>query len=349
MPLIIDVVTGARPNFMKAAALFAVANDFPSLQLRLIHTGQHYDLTMSDAFFKDLKLPKPACHLGVGSGTHGAQSANIMMGYEKWAVKNRPDMCIVVGDVNSTVACALVAAKLGITVAHVEAGLRSFDRTMPEEINRVVTDSISDLLFATEPPGVINLAREGRPSEAIYLVGNVMIDTLLRLRPKAEKLHYYRKSDVTIKEYTYLTLHRPSNVDDGQVLRGICDQLSWLASQMPVIFPVHPRTRKRLESQGLYAKLKAVRDIHLVDPISYVESLSLILNAKVVVTDSGGIQEENTVLGIPCLTLRLVMDIADGRYPRQACSIPYWDGQSGRRVLNIICGRHGVLESDNGL
>lgn len=363
--MIIDVIVGARPNFMKVAALFAVAEEFPSLRLRLIHTGQHYDATMSDVFFRDLGLPEPVCHLGIGSGSHAYQTAEIMKGYERWISLNRPDLCLVVGDVNSTVACALVAVKAGIKVAHVEAGLRSFDRTMPEEINRVVTDSISDLLFASEPSGVANLAREGRPASGIHLVGNTMIDTLLRMKTKAQEIRLNQNLGVAANQYAYLTLHRPSNVDDLVVLAAISEQISWLATEVPVIFPVHPRTKERLQAGGMYERLARIPTIRLIEPVSYLESLSLMLSALLVVTDSGGLQEETSALGIPCLTLRenterpitveegtntligqdwalfraCVKKVVRGEYTKKGSAIPYWDGLAGKRILGICAER----------
>jgi UDP-N-acetylglucosamine 2-epimerase (non-hydrolysing) len=361
--MIIDLIAGARPNFMKVAALFVRAGEFPSLDLRLVHTGQHYDAVMSDVFLRELALPAPSRHLGVGSGSHADQTAGIMKGYERWVGESRPDLCVVVGDVNSTLACALVSAKIGIRVAHVEAGLRSFDRTMPEEINRVLTDGVSDLMFASEPSGVENLKREGRPESGIHLVGNTMVDTLFRMRPRAESLSACRRFGAEPKGYAYLTLHRPSNVDDAAALREVCDQVVWLGERMPVIFPVHPRTRRRLEESGLSARLSGPR-LHLIEPVGYLESLSMVIDARLVVTDSGGLQEETTALGVPCLTLRenterpitvakgtntligrnwplfqtCVKQIGEGSYPHKRSQIPYWDGNAGRRIL-AICER----------
>jgi UDP-N-acetylglucosamine 2-epimerase (non-hydrolysing) len=361
----VDVIAGARPNFMKVAALFAIAADFPTLTLRFVHTGQHYDFKMSDVFLQELGLPEPDRHLGVGSGSHAHQTAEIMKGYEAWVTESRPALCLVVGDVNSTIACALVAAKLGIRIAHVEAGLRSFDRAMPEEINRVLTDSISDYLFVSEPSGVANLADEGRPASAIHLVGQVMIDTLLRMLPKAEALHTYKTFDLPDGEYAYVTLHRPSNVDEPAALTAIVDQLGWVAQRMPVIFPVHPRTRARIESAGLQSVLGDIRNLRLVDPVGYLDSLSLLKHAAVAITDSGGLQEESSALMTPCLTVRenterpitiaegtntlighdwalfrrCMEQIMDGAYKRPAGAIPYWDGHAGRRIMTVLAGR----------
>jgi UDP-N-acetylglucosamine 2-epimerase (non-hydrolysing) len=356
---IVDLIAGARPNFMKVAALLAVAPQFPMLEIRLVHTGQHFDALMSDVFFKDLGLPDPVCHLGVGSGSHAIQTARIMEGYGGWVEQHRPDLCIVVGDVNSTVACALVAAKEHIAVAHVEAGLRSFDRGMPEEVNRVITDSISDLLFVTEQSGVDNLVREGRPNEAIHLVGNVMIDTLLRMLPRAGELDSYRRFGVEPGSYAYLTLHRPSNVDDPRHLAEICRQFAWVAGQMPVIFAVHPRTRATLASLNDWVTLPP--SLKLVEPFGYLDSLCMTANAKLVITDSGGLQEETSVLGVPCLTLRenterpitithgtntliagnwlvfreRVTQIDSRTAAREGSQIPYWDGHAAERILRI--------------
>lgn len=300
----VDIIVGARPNFMKVAALFAIAERFPLLELRLIHTGQHYDDAMSQVFFEDLGIPVPTVNLEVGSGSHGYQTAQIMMRYESWVTGNLPDACVVVGDVNSTLACTLVAVKLGILVAHIEAGLRSFDTTMPEEINRVLTDRVSDLLFVTEPSGVNNLLQEGRESSEIHLVGNVMIDTLKLNLPKARKKEQYKKYSLIKNNYALVTLHRPSNVDDELKLREIIKEIEWLSDLYPVLFTIHPRTKIRLASTNLLQKLEMNQNVHLCPPLSYIDTLSLMDSAKVVVTDSGGIQEETSALGVPCLTLR---------------------------------------------
>lgn len=358
----IDVIAGARPNFMKVAALFAAAEQFPALHLRLIHTGQHYDVNMSDVFFEQLALPAVDRHLGVGSGSHAQQTAAIMQKYEQWVHEDRPDACIVVGDVNSTIACALVAAKLQIPVAHVEAGLRSFDRTMPEEINRLLTDSISSLLFATEPSAVANLSREGHPYDQIHLVGHVMIDTLLRLLPRARELDVAQSMGLPTGRYAYITLHRPSNVDVPDVLSRIAQEILELAHRCPVVFPVHPRTRGRLMEIPVWTQMLEERQLHLCEPVGYLESLSLMDDAAVVLTDSGGLQEESTVLGIPCLTLRTTTErpitieagtntlighdwrllhskldeILSSGTRRATSTIPYWDGRAGHRILGIL-------------
>jgi len=358
----IDIIVGARPNFMKVAALFAVADDYPSLELRLIHTGQHYDEAMSDVFFKELGLPEPVCNLGVGSNSHAVQTADIMVGYEKWVCGNKPDICLVVGDVNSTVACALVAAKRQIFVAHVEAGLRSFDRTMPEELNRVITDSISDVLFVNEPSGVDNLLREGNSTDKIHLVGNVMIDTLKHQRVGASKRQKYKDFGLDGRGYAFVTFHRPSNVDDNDVLKGIINQLTWLSNVMPVVFSVHPRTKKALQKTRLYEELEGVPEIYLTGPLSYVDALSMMANAKVVITDSGGLQEETSALHVPCLTLRdnterpitigegtntlisgdwvlfreKIEEVDKGIYLKGRRDIQLWDGLAAKRILNVL-------------
>ena len=360
--MIIDIIAGARPNFMKVAALFAIAEDFPQITLRLIHTGQHYDENMSDVFFQELDLPKPLYHLGVGSGGHTAQTSKIMIEYDAWIRANPPDWVVVVGDVNSTLACTLVATKHLIPVAHVEAGLRSFDRKMPEEINRVITDSVSSLLFVTESSGVINLAREGHDTSKIHLVGHVMIDTLLRQYNIAENLKYYEKFGLQKNKYAFLTLHRPANVDHKQQFLDILEQIEWVSSQIPILFAIHPRTQQRLHSFDLENQLKNIANIHVTNPLSYRESLSIMGSARIVLTDSGGIQEETSALNVPCFTLRdsteRPITISEGTntlvnydwelfrnhisslltsdQSEQKKQIPYWDGKAGQRILKII-------------
>lgn len=360
----VDVIVGARPNFMKVAALFAVADLFPFLELRLIHTGQHYDEAMSDVFFRELGLPEPVCHFNVGSKSHAVQTAEIMVAYDEWLNVNVTDICLVVGDVNSTVACALVAAKRQISVAHVEAGLRSFDRNMPEELNRIVTDSISELMFVNEPSGVENLANEGVDSSKVFLVGNVMIDTLLRQLHAAKKKAKYVDFDLVAKQYAFVTLHRPSNVDDSVTLEEIVKQIIWLSNMMPVVFAIHPRTEKKLNKIESFARMATMPSIHLTEPLSYIDALSLTANAKVVVTDSGGLQEETSVLNIPCLTLRgnterpitidegtnvliandwnlfrgTIIEIIDGSFLNTEPQIPLWDGLAANRILEVLSG-----------
>ncbi len=295
---IINVVA-ARPNFMKIAPIMEAMKKASSLDARLLHTGQHYDEGMSEVFFRDLGIPVPDIYLGVGSGSHAEQTARIMVEFEKVCLEQKPDLIVVVGDVNSTMACAIVAAKLRIAVAHVEAGLRSFDRTMPEEINRLVTDALADLLFTTSREADENLKREGIDPARIHFTGNVMIDTLLRHRAKAEQSNVMPRFKLDRGHFALVTLHRPSNVDDPVVLRDILDALKQIGQTMPVLFPIHPRTRKRVEDFGF--ELDGVRAI---EPLGYLEFLNLMSNAGVVLTDSGGLQEETTILGVPCLTLR---------------------------------------------
>jgi len=298
------VVAGARPNFMKVAPMVA-ALDAGGIPRVLVHTGQHYDAAMSDTFFAELGIPSPDRHLGVGSGSHAAQTARVMETFEPVLLETMPSWVVVVGDVNSTLACALVAAKLrhaiGCRVAHVEAGLRSNDWSMPEEVNRVLTDRLSDLLLTPSPDAERNLLREGIESQRIVFVGNVMIDTLLRMLPVARAAGSPTLARVAGKPFAVATLHRPSNVDDADNLRVILSSLSSLARSMPVVFPLHPRTRQRVREFGMGSLLEPLT---ATDPLGYTEMLGLQAAAAVVVTDSGGVQEETTVLGIPCVTLR---------------------------------------------
>jgi UDP-N-acetylglucosamine 2-epimerase (non-hydrolysing) len=326
-------VVGARPNFMKVAPIIRTIRAHneqggePGIQHVLVHTGQHYDALMSDCFFTELSLPKPDVHLGVGSGSQGAQTAEILKKFEDVLANERPDVVIVVGDVTSTVACALATAKMPAAanksralVAHVEAGLRSFDRTMPEEINRIVTDHLADLLFVTEKSGLVNLRREGIPAEKVFFVGNTMIDSLLAFQDRAEDSHILEQLGLrtgggrngnsgSIQTYALLTLHRPANVDDPQAFREILEGISKLGEQMPMIFPVHPRTRKHVEQFDFQHYFQAeVRDvqngIRMISPLGYLDFLCLMKHARLVLTDSGGIQEETTCLGVPCVTVR---------------------------------------------
>lgn len=297
-------VCGARPNFMKIAPLVRAFAATGRIDNILVHTGQHYDEAMNKAFFDELRLPRPDVNLEVGSASHAVQTAAIMERFEPVLLERRPDAVLVVGDVNSTIACALVAVKLHTPVVHVEAGLRSFDRRMPEEVNRVLTDAISEVLFVTEPAGVANLEREGIPTERIHLVGNVMIDTLRAHRQLADQSDVLRRLGVTPREYGVLTLHRPATVDDMDVLARVCAVLEPMQRRLPLVFPVHPRTRHRLQDADLLSGLDALPNLHLVPPMGYLEFLKLMAHARVVLTDSGGIQEETTVLGVPCLTLR---------------------------------------------
>jgi UDP-N-acetylglucosamine 2-epimerase (non-hydrolysing) len=307
-PLRILCIVGARPNFMKIAPLMRVFHAAPDrFDARLLHTGQHYDEAMKDAFFRQLQIPEPDIDLGVGSGSHAVQTAEIMKRFEPVVDELEPDVVLVVGDVNSTIACALVAAKKHIAVVHVEAGLRSGDRGMPEEINRVLTDQISDLLFTTESNAETNLRREGIAGEKIHFVGNVMIDTLLANRdhavPARETLGELPGFDGEVGNFGVLTLHRPSNVDNPDVLRRLLGTLADLSRSVPLVFPIHPRTRARIEEAGLEPLLADSR-IVLTDPLGYLHLLGLMVDARLVLTDSGGLQEETTALGVPCITLR---------------------------------------------
>jgi UDP-N-acetylglucosamine 2-epimerase (non-hydrolysing) len=298
-------VVGARPNFMKAAPVVeAMKRRDAEFAPLLVHTGQHYDREMSDAFFRDLSLPEPDVYLGVGSGSHAAQTAAVMTSFEPILSREKPDWVVVVGDVNSTLACALVAAKLRVAVAHIEAGLRSRDRTMPEEINRILTDQISDLLLTPSEDADRNLLAEGIPRERIRFVGNVMIDSLFANMKRAETSRVREGLGVAGVDYAVLTLHRPSNVDERETFAGILSALEAIAARLPVIFPAHPRTRARLAEFGFDERVRVNSNLRVVEPMGYLDFLRLYSGARLVLTDSGGIQEETTALGIPCLTLR---------------------------------------------
>jgi UDP-N-acetylglucosamine 2-epimerase (non-hydrolysing) len=359
-------ICGARPNFMKIGALVRAYAGFPQLESVLIHTGQHYDERMSALFFRELELPEPDVNLEVGSGSHALQTAEIMRRFEPVLLEQRPDWVVVVGDVNSTIACSLVATKLGVRVAHVEAGLRSFDREMPEEINRVLTDQISDLLFVTEPAGVENLRREGIAAERIHLVGNVMIDTLLHHRERARRSTALRDLALEPGGYVVVTLHRPSNVDEAGPLASIVEALHAVARDAVVVFAVHPRTRKRLAETGLLGHFEASQRMRLIEPLGYLDFLQLMSNARAVLSDSGGVQEETTILDVPCLTLRhnterpitleqgtnrLVRperdailaawgDVLAGRW-RRGVKPDLWDGKAGVRIARILAEAGG--------
>lgn len=295
-------VAGARPNFMKVAPLVH-AFEQSGVAAPICHTGQHYDERMSKLFFEELGIPRPAVNLEVGSGSHAVQTASIMERFEPVVLSEKPDLVVVVGDVNSTIACAMVCAKLLVPVAHVEAGLRSFDRTMPEEVNRVLTDAISDMLYCSEPSGVENLRREGVPAARIELVGNVMIDTLLRHRDRAAATGA-RERLAPEGDYVLVTLHRPANVDTGPAARGFVDALLEVAAMAPLVFPAHPRTRESFRRHGELDRLASHPRVSLLDPLGYLDFLSLMMGARLVLTDSGGVQEETTALGVRCLTLR---------------------------------------------
>lgn len=303
-PYQVHVVVGARPNFMKAAPLMRELAGRSWCRPVLVHTGQHYDADMSDAFFRDLGLQRPDIHLGVGGGSHGEQTAAVLVAYERVLRERGADAVIVVGDVNSTLAAALAARKLGIRVAHLEAGLRSGDRDMPEEINRVATDAIADLLWTPSPDADANLRREGVPDSRIARVGNIMIDCYEMLRPAIADNRTPARLGLSPHGYGVVTLHRPANVDDPAQLSRVAESLVAAAGAAPLVFPVHPRTRKRLEEAELYPRLEAARGLRLTGPLGYLDFMALVSNARLVITDSGGVQEETTYLGIPCLTMR---------------------------------------------
>ena len=297
-------IAGARPNFVKIASVIKSCRKVSDIQSILVHTGQHYSPNMSKAFFEDLNIPQPDINLEVGSGSHAVQTAEIMKRFEPVLIEQAPDAVLVVGDVNSTVACVLVAVKLGIKTIHVEAGLSSFDRTMPEEINRIVTDSISDLLFVTEKSGRDNLIAEGVAEDKIHFVGNVMIDTLLENKVRADESDILDRLSLTEKEYAVITLHRPSNVDNREVLDGIIDALECIQKDMTIVFPVHPRTVRNMKENGSITRLEKLANIRLLEPLGYIDFLKLMADSKIILTDSGGMQEESIILGVPCLTLR---------------------------------------------
>jgi len=297
-------VVGARPNLMKIAPLIEEMARWPEIQQHLLHTGQHYDEEMSQVFFTDLGIPQPDIYLGVGSGSHAQQTARVMIAFEKALLDIKPHLVVVVGDVNSTFACTITAAKLLVPVAHVEAGLRSFDRRMPEEINRIVTDALSDFLFTTSRDASENLEQEGISPDKIFFVGNIMIDTLLHYRDRARGLGTPAHFDLEPGEYALLTLHRPSNVDVSATFSAILDALVIIQRHLPIVFPAHPRTVKRMHEFGFDHRAKAAPNLHIVDPLGYLAFLDLMMHSRLVLTDSGGIQEETTILGIPCLTLR---------------------------------------------
>ncbi|MGQ0664069.1 MAG: non-hydrolyzing UDP-N-acetylglucosamine 2-epimerase [Pseudomonadota bacterium] len=361
-PTTVHLIAAARPNFMKVAPLFHALKPERWCRTRLVHTGQHYDSGMSDAFLHDLDLPAPDFHLGVGSGTHAEQTGGVMIAYERVCRAAAPDWIVVVGDVNSTMACALVGAKLCIKVAHLEAGLRSRDRTMPEEINRIVTDAVADLLWTPSSDADDNLRAEGVPSARIERVGNIMIDSYALMRERIAAAGAPRAFGLEAGRYGVVTIHRPANVDDQAALAFLVSELAGVALGLPLVFPVHPRTRLRLEAFGLMETLAAAPDIRIVDPLGYVEFMSLVSEAKLVITDSGGVQEETTYLDIPCLTLRdtterpitisegtnqlvkperlrwAVRAILDG-HGKNGRKPELWDGRTAKRVVASLKSR----------
>ena len=356
---VIHLIAAARPNFMKVAPLYHAFSREPWCTVKLVHTGQHYDFNMSDAFFRDLKLPEPDFHLEVGSGSHAEQTGGVMIAYEKICLKEKPDWIVVVGDVNSTAACAMVGAKLWIPVVHLEAGLRSRDRRMPEEINRLVTDAISDVYWTPSTDGNDNLMAEGVPASKIDFVGNLMIDSYEMQREQIEKNGTREKFGLKPQGFGVVTLHRPSNVDDRATLELLVAQLIAVSKRLPLVFAVHPRTKKRLEEFGLYAAVASAPGLKLTEPLGYIEFMNLVVQSRLVITDSGGVQEESTYLGIPCMTLRenterpitvsegsnrlvkpgelaaRVDDVLAGRWPKGKRP-KFWDGNAASRCVESL-------------
>ncbi len=378
----IHLIAAARPNFMKIAPLYHALKSEAWAQPVIVHTGQHYDLNMSDVFFQDLGLPEPDIHLGVGSGTHAEQSGQVMMSYEKVLIDKKPDLVVVVGDVNSTMAATLAAVKINYSnakvkksagnalsamsyelgrplVAHLEAGLRSFDRSMPEEINRLVTDALADILWTPSADGDENLMREGVSSEKIQRVGNIMIDSLEMLRDRIQGQAAYSDFGLKPQQYGMVTLHRPSNVDTPKKLEKLFDLLSRISKKIPLVFPIHPRTRKSADQIGILPQLDQSKELILIDPLNYVRFMNLVFNCRFALTDSGGIQEETTYLGIPCITLRpnterpvtltrgtnrlcdldnleAAVDTVLSEKKRQSSKIDLWDGKTADRVVQSI-------------
>ncbi len=372
----IHLIAAARPNFMKIAPLYHALKNEEWADPVIIHTGQHYDINMSDAFFQDLELPDPDIHLGIGSGSHAEQTGRVMIAYEKILVKEMPELVVVVGDVNSTMACAIAASKIIYPkkrhqthskikinqkpiVAHLEAGLRSRDRSMPEEINRIVTDILADILWTPSKDAVENLLKEGVPNGKIYNVGNIMIDSLEMMRPKIESAQVFSELGLVSKNYGLVTLHRPANVDSPDNLSALCRILKDASRKIPLIFPVHPRTRKNLDAFGLMPVLQCTKRIILTEPMNYIRFMNLLFNCRYALTDSGGLQEETTYLGIPCLTIRpnterpITITLGTNRLcsleslPGQIeeifmkntnpCTVPpLWDGQTAKRVVETI-------------
>lgn len=355
-------VVGARPNFMKVAPLHRVFRENPAFDSLIVHTGQHYDERMSQVFFDQLDLPRPDYFLGVGGGSHTQQTAQIMLAFEKVVESENPDLVLVVGDVNSTIAASLVASKMNVPIAHVEAGLRSGDRSMPEEINRILTDSISDLLFVTESSGLVNLAKEGVADEKVHFVGNVMIDSLVHYLEKARQTSALEHLGLEREDFVLMTMHRPANVDTPQGLEAILQIIENTVPHKKVVFPIHPRTAKNFQQFELTRRLQAISNLTLLEPQGYLEFLCLLDNAFLVITDSGGIQEETTYLQVPCLTFRdsterpvtvelgtnqLLRDLDPATVDRAFHQIlsgqtkkgqipPFWDGQAAQRIARIL-------------
>jgi len=354
-------VAGARPNFIKIAPLLRAIDNVPEFRVHLVHTGQHYDPNLSDVFFRELGISMPNAHLNVGSGSHATQTAQVMLAIEEVMLNEKPDVVVVVGDVNSTLAATLVAVKLGIPVAHIEAGLRSFDRAMPEEINRILTDAVADFLFTPSPEANENLLKEGIPDERIFLVGNIMIDSLLYHVEQARQLDVMNKWNLAKQNYVLVTLHRPSNVDDRHSLKDILAALDDVQQHIPVLFPMHPRTRRRLREFELEGLAQVAKHLHIIEPVGYLEFVALMMNSAAILTDSGGVQEETTVLGVPCLTLRdnterpitveqgtnkLIGAKPANIFPEIMATLqndnttpqkpPLWDGRTAERIVKIL-------------
>ena len=363
----VHLIAAARPNFMKVAPLYHALKATDWCLANIVHTGQHYDVNMSDVFFQDLGLPTPSFHLGVGSGSHAEQTGGVMIAYEKICMENPPDWIVVVGDVNSTVACAMVGAKLWIPVIHLEAGLRSRDRSMPEEINRLVTDAIADVLWTPSPDADENLIAEGVSPDAIDQIGNIMIDSFEMLREKIEASDARRQLGLNDREYALVTLHRPSNVDTEKSLNPIIEQLIRVSEKLPVVFVAHPRTISNLQTFGLKDEFSNSPNVMLLDPLPYVQFMNIVTGARLVITDSGGIQEETTYLSIPCLTMRQnterpvtvthgtnrlvsardltehVQLILTGEWPKGE-RLPLWDGRTAERAAQCLRRRADAIK-----
>lgn len=360
-------VCGARPNFMKIAAVTRAMDAHGGFERLIVHTGQHYDQNMCQVMFDDLDLPRPDINLEVSGGSHAQQTGQIMQRFEPVMLEEKPDLVIVVGDVNSTVACALVATKLHIPVAHVESGLRSFDRRMPEEVNRLVTDAISDLLFVSEISGVNNLRSEGVPNDKVFFVGNVMIDTLLHHRQRADASDILSRLGVDAGNYGVLTLHRPSNVDDRETFAGLLEAVEQIQRDVPIVFPVHPRTLQKIDDHGLTDVINRMDNLVRSEPLGYLDFLKLMADGRIILTDSGGIQEESTILGVSCLTLRenterpstidaglnylvgtdterivtVAREALNGA-SQSATTPELWDGRAGERIVECLAAWGGL-------
>lgn len=355
-------VVGARPNFIKIAPIHRALSKIDGVESLIVHTGQHYDERMSDIFFNQLELPKPHFYLGIGGGSHTYQKANVMLAFEKILNDHKPDLVLVVGDVNATAACSITAIKMGVKTVHVEAGLRSNDRKMPEEVNRIITDAICNDLFITEHSGLVNLAREGVDQSKIHFVGNVMIDSLVYFREKASKEEILKTLGLKPKEYVLMTMHRPSNVDNASSLQRILEIIRNTAAKKAIVFPVHPRTENNLKKFNLWEELQTIPNVHLLGPQGYLQFLNLMDNAALIITDSGGIQEETTFLQVPCITFRssterpitvelgtnvLMKNLNVDKVAHEANQVfdgnskkgtipPLWDGHAADRIAKIL-------------